>query len=54
MKKVQLPMVEFGFCEKELKKTRLTKKFHLHRSFICAGGQAGIDTVPIKFHYLKN
>lgn len=44
MKKVQLPIVDATACELELQKTRLTKKFRLHPTFICAGGEAGTDT----------
>lgn len=44
LKRVPLPMVPFQQCESELQKTRLTSKFRLHRTFVCAGGQEGIDT----------
>ncbi|XP_017065633.1 phenoloxidase-activating factor 2 isoform X2 [Drosophila eugracilis] len=44
MKSVPLPIVEFNYCQVLLRSTRLGPKFALDRSFICAGGQRGIDT----------
>ncbi|XP_070073040.1 phenoloxidase-activating factor 2 isoform X3 [Drosophila takahashii] len=44
MKRVPLPIVAFNFCQAQLRNTRLGPKFALDRSFICAGGQRGIDT----------
>jgi len=44
MKKVPLPIVPFAECQSALQKTRLTDRFRLDTSFICAGGQPGIDT----------
>jgi len=44
MKRVPLPIVEFNSCQTRLRGTRLGPKFALDRSFICAGGQRGIDT----------
>ncbi|XP_033158570.1 phenoloxidase-activating factor 2 isoform X1 [Drosophila mauritiana] len=44
MKRVPLPIVEFNNCQTRLRGTRLGPKFALDRSFICAGGQRGIDT----------
>uniref|UniRef100_A0A1B0B499 Phenoloxidase-activating factor 2 n=1 Tax=Glossina palpalis gambiensis TaxID=67801 RepID=A0A1B0B499_9MUSC len=44
MKRVPLPIVEFNSCQTQLRATRLGPRFALDRSFICAGGQAGIDT----------
>jgi hypothetical protein len=44
MKRVPLPMVEFETCQDALRKTRLTKHFRLHNSFVCAGGVQGTDT----------
>lgn len=43
LKKVQLPIVSHDKCEADLHKTRLTHRFRLDKSFICAGG-AGQDT----------
>lgn len=31
-------------CQSALRTTRLGKRFELHDSFLCAGGQAGVDT----------
>jgi len=44
LKKVELPIVERASCVAALRKTRLGKEFELHRTFICAGGEAGKDT----------
>ena len=43
LKQVELDMVGHKSCEEKLKETRLTKFFELHDSFICAGGQKGLD-----------
>lgn len=42
LKKVELPIVPFQPCQASLRKTRLGKRFNLHDSFICAGGEQGI------------
>ncbi|XP_041675046.1 phenoloxidase-activating factor 2-like isoform X2 [Drosophila eugracilis] len=44
MKKVTLPIVDSGDCQKRLRKTELGSSFTLDKSQICAGGQKGIDT----------
>lgn len=44
MKRVSLPIVSFNECERALQKTRLTERFRLDPSFICAGGMPGVDT----------
>ncbi|XP_053966127.1 phenoloxidase-activating factor 2-like [Anastrepha ludens] len=44
MKRVPLPIVDFGTCQTRLRGTRLGQKFALDRSFICAGGVRGVDT----------
>lgn len=44
LKKVPVPIVDFQTCQNHLQHTRLSQKFKLHSSFICAGGQEGIDT----------
>lgn len=44
MKKVPLPIVDASTCERQLQATRLTTKFRLHQTFICAGGEQGVDT----------
>ncbi|XP_050312678.1 LOW QUALITY PROTEIN: phenoloxidase-activating factor 2-like [Anthonomus grandis grandis] len=43
LKKRQLPIVPFDSCERTLRTTRLGANFELHRSFLCAGGQKGVD-----------
>ncbi|XP_045506055.1 phenoloxidase-activating factor 2-like isoform X2 [Colias croceus] len=44
LKKVEIDMVPFHQCNAQLKQTRLGKRFELHKSFVCAGGQPGKDT----------
>lgn len=44
MKSVALPVVDSKQCERTLQNTRLGPRFRLDSSFICAGGQAGVDT----------
>jgi len=39
LKKIDLPVVPFIPCQDNLRKTRLGKRFNLHESFICAGGE---------------
>lgn len=44
LKKVPLPMVPNDNCEQQFRSTRLGQRFNLHPSFVCAGGQKGVDT----------
>lgn len=44
LKRLPLPVVDYTTCQSQLRRTRLGPKFALDRSFICAGGQRGIDT----------
>ncbi|KAL1380397.1 hypothetical protein pipiens_014232 [Culex pipiens pipiens] len=44
LKKVQLPIVTHSECETALRLTRLGGTFNLHESFLCAGGETGVDT----------
>lgn len=44
LKKIELPVVPFAPCQNKLRETRLGKRFILHNSFICAGGEPGKDT----------
>lgn len=44
MKRVPLPIVDVTSCQTQFRNTRLGQRFALDRSFICAGGQRGIDT----------
>lgn len=47
LKKIELPIVPHQHCQNELRNTRLGKRFILHNSFICAGGQEGKDTCTV-------
>lgn len=44
LKKIELPIVPHPQCQNVLRGTRLGKRFNLHPSFICAGGEPGKDT----------
>ena len=44
LKQVELNLVDSKDCEEQLKTTRLGKDFKLRESFICAGGEEGVDT----------
>lgn len=44
LRKVALPIVARRACQTALRNTRLGKFFQLHKSFICAGGEANKDT----------
>ena len=39
MKAVELPVVEQEACQAGLRRTRLGRRFRLHQSFLCAGGE---------------
>lgn len=43
LKKINVPIVPRIRCQRELRRTRLGRAFHLHNSFICAGGETGHD-----------
>ena len=43
MKRVQLPMVDRYQCQDALRTTKLGPGFTLDESYICAGGQDGVD-----------
>lgn len=47
LKKIQLPIVQKVQCQDALRKTRLGNLFKLHESFICAGGEPGVDTCTV-------
>lgn len=49
MKSVSLPIVPNNQCEASLRKTKLKEKFRLDNSFICAGGEDGVDTCEVSF-----
>lgn len=44
LKKIELPIVPRERCLELLRSTRLGQFYHLHRSFICAGGENKKDT----------
>ncbi|XP_045530298.1 phenoloxidase-activating factor 2-like [Pieris brassicae] len=44
LKKIELPVVDRRHCENLLRRTRLTYRYKLHSSFMCAGGKADKDT----------
>ena len=43
MKEVALPMVSRAQCQTWLRKTKLGRRFRLHSSLLCAGGEEGQD-----------
>lgn len=42
LKKVEVPVISHDACQRQLRQTILGKFFRLHRSFICAGGDANL------------
>ncbi|KAI1292140.1 Serine proteinase stubble [Halotydeus destructor] len=44
LKEATLPVVPRGECQYNLRRTRLGRRFRLHSSFMCAGGQEGKDS----------
>ncbi|XP_050093374.1 spidroin-1-like isoform X2 [Anopheles aquasalis] len=44
LKKIELPVMPRAECQTALRTTRLGRRFKLHSSFICAGGEKGRDT----------
>lgn len=44
LKKIELPTVPHPKCQENLRKTRLGRRFILHESFMCAGGEPGKDS----------
>ena len=44
LKQVELDLVDSKDCEKQLQTTRLGPDFRLRESFMCAGGEEGVDT----------
>lgn len=51
LKKIELPIVPRNTCQNSLRTTRLGPNFNLHTSFICAGGEAGRDTVSFDLKF---
>merc|ERR1711963_958699 len=43
LKEVDLPVMKHTECQEKLRSTRLGKRYRLHNSFICAGGESGKD-----------
>lgn len=41
LKKIDVPIVPLATCQAQLRETRLGKRFKLHDSFLCAGGERG-------------
>lgn len=44
LKMIDLPLVSPKQCQDSLRATKLGPRFKLHTSFMCAGGERGIDT----------
>lgn len=44
LKKIDLPLIDRAECQSRLRTTRLGQYFHLHPSFLCAGGEENKDT----------
>lgn len=44
LKKIKLPLVQLSDCEDKLRATELGERFRLSSSFMCAGGEANVDT----------
>lgn len=44
MKKLELPVIPRSRCKDMFRQTKLGPFFQLHSSFMCAGGEAGIDS----------
>jgi len=47
LKRVELPVIPRDKCQKSLQDFKLGKRFRLHDSFVCAGGEAGKDTCKV-------
>lgn len=44
LKYVKVPIVERATCERQFQQNRLGRRFRLHESFVCAGGEEGLDS----------
>jgi secreted trypsin-like serine protease len=44
LKFVKVPIVNHATCERQFQDNRLGRRFRLHESFICAGGEEGLDS----------
>lgn len=52
LKKVELPIVPNDECQKRLRNTRLGTYFELDNSFICAGGEKGVDACHVSLTFI--
>ncbi|KAM8716517.1 hypothetical protein ACLKA7_003399 [Drosophila subpalustris] len=43
LKKIDVPFVDRARCQAQLRRTRLSRYFELHSSFVCAGGEKDKD-----------
>lgn len=41
---VKVPIVDREQCERKFQNTKLGSRFNLHQSFVCAGGEEGLDS----------
>ena len=44
LKFAKVPIVNRETCQRQFQDNRLGRRFRLHDSFICAGGEAGVDS----------
>ncbi|KAL1380395.1 hypothetical protein pipiens_014230 [Culex pipiens pipiens] len=44
LKKVELPVMDHENCQNAFRQTRLGANFKVHQTFLCAGGEEGVDT----------
>lgn len=44
LKFAKVPIVSSATCQRQFQDNRLGRRFQLHQSFICAGGEVGIDS----------
>lgn len=44
LKFAKVPIINHHKCERSFQDNRLGRRFTLHESFICAGGEAGVDS----------
>jgi len=44
LKKITLPTLPLRSCQERLRNTKLGPRFKIHKSFMCAGGEHGVDT----------
>lgn len=44
LKFVKVPIVGHATCESQFRDSKLGRRFRLHESFVCAGGEEGLDS----------